>query len=84
MKWIKIEDGAQIPSIREKVICFSSEISHLFICEHIGHGVFEPVHEHLDIVADYEYSDVIINENFSNKSITHWMPLPEPPKTKDQ
>jgi len=77
-----IELSKQKPEQMQKVLCISREVSHPFVCIYYDNGWFDPACGHINAETDYEYSNAEIVSSFENSSITHWMPLPNPPKEK--
>lgn len=74
MKWISVED--RLPEIGDKIIAYGDfwgEI-HDFQGKHVGSGEWVKGC-YVDIKADAYYCHIY--------NVTHWMPLPEPPKEKE-
>lgn len=69
MEWISTEE--RLPENGERVIAFSPQIGVLSLC----------LHRNIDGKWKYTGWDKPVHE--SNK-ITHWMPLPEPPKSPEK
>ena len=70
MKWISVED--RLPDIGVPVWCYCFE-------DYEQRGYYEKTTEYSDGPAhlfknDYDYNGYL--------SVTHWMPLPEPPEDK--
>lgn len=74
MEWIKTKD--KVPNIPPKyydedLSCYITPLSVQVICFD-GDFVFE---------GTYFQDGTFSSAYFDNEDITHWMPLPEPPKT---
>lgn len=66
MEWINVQD--RLPNPDQKVLCFAD--SEIYLCEYMES------HE-----EKYFYSEVWdYNTSRKRPEITHWMPLPKPPK----
>ena len=68
MNWISVEN--QVPQPNEKVLCFDTQRIYIAFREH---GTI--YNEHWTICEEQDCSCV-----GCTGAITHWMPLPEPPK----
>lgn len=67
MKWINTKH--QLPESSSKVLVYTTDHSSCHI------GIYLPKHKQWQM---YYYDGL---SNINDREITHWMPLPEPPKS---
>lgn len=64
MNWINVNELDKLPETFDYVLFSNGE------CVYFGYRIF----------VDEDFNEWYANEGFGVKNVTHWMPLPLPPK----
>ena len=75
MEWISVDD--RLPDTYQEVLVFGNDEYN-----NLGRGVWIGYYRYDDwhIVNNGDYIDGGYGRDYINSKITHWMPLPKPPK----
>jgi hypothetical protein len=74
MEWISVEK--RLPEPYEKVLVYEKYMDDIPVTAYLSKNkIWVPYDEHFSVYGDGE-----IMNCFEQKNITHWMPLPDPPK----
>lgn len=67
--WVRVEDG--LPEVNERVLVWAAN---LYVMNHVAQGLYDGSRWFVVYEGGEEAG------TFSSEYISHWMPLPEPPK----